>query len=259
MQINKSSNILLIAFILSFTCSLFVSFPAVFFRPKILFNQNLEVKRNILEAAGLYEEGVDISLTFLSSIEKRFISIQTGFFLDSEELSEFDPMKAAKDSMQNLVLENNIAGLRTIAKIAIIYLVKSEDLSSFEKIIFPIRGKGLWSTLYGFLALKTDFNTIDGLTFYQHGETPGLGGEIDNPNWKRQWIGKKLYATDLQVAFEVIRGSVNLEDQDSKYQVDGLSGATITSRGVTNMIHFWFSRSAYGLFIEHLQNQRISF
>ena len=71
------------------------------------------------------------------------------------------------------------------------YLLKKED-GSLDKIILPIHGYGLWSTLYGFIALEKNGNDIFGLQFYQHAETPGLGAEVDNPKWKAQWKGKKL-------------------------------------------------------------------
>ena len=112
--------------------------------------------------------------------------------------------------------------------------------------VLPIHGYGLWSTLYGFIALEGDLETIVGLGFYSHGETPGLGGEVDNPSWKAQWVGKKLYDSQGELAIQVVKGKAAPGDVNS---VDGLSGATLTSRGVSNLVNFWLGDDAFGTFL----------
>ena len=118
-------------------------------------------------------------------------------------------------------------------------------------IILQIRGYGLWGTLYGYIAIKDDFNTVSGIEFYEHKETPGLGAEVDNPKWKASWKGKKIYK-DNEVVLSVIKGKVDESDLQSSYKVDGLSGATITSRGVTNMVSYWFGESGYSQLLREL-------
>ena len=125
------------------------------------------------------------------------------------------------------------------------------QLDNIKKLILPIRGYGLWGTLYGYIAIESDFNTVSGIEFYDHKETPGLGAEVDNPRWKSSWKGKKIYNND-QVALEVIKGKVDTGDIESEYKIDGLSGATITSRGVTNMVSYWFSDSGYANLLKEL-------
>ena len=98
----------------------------------------------------------------------------------------------------------------------------------------------------GYLALESDFKTIIGLEFFDHKETPGLGGEIDNPKWKAIWKGKEIYSDSGDVLISVIKGSVDKSSEEAKYQVDGLSGATITSNGVTNLLSFWLGEMGYG-------------
>ncbi|MEM9413564.1 MAG: NADH:ubiquinone reductase (Na(+)-transporting) subunit C, partial [Planctomycetota bacterium] len=122
---------------------------------------------------------------------------------------------------------------------------------SIDKYVFPIRGKGLWSILKGFIAVENDFQTIAGLTYYEHAETPGLGGEVDNTAWKASWVGKAIYSDDGEVGIEVIKG---IADADDKYAIDGLSGATITSRGVTNMLQFWLGPDGFGPYINNQKN-----
>ena len=105
-----------------------------------------------------------------------------------------------------------------------------------------------------YISLSSDLNTIEGLEFYEHKETPGLGGEVDNQKWKNMWVGKKIYGLKNDVQFQVIKGSVDNESQLAIYQVDGLSGATITSRGVTNMIAYWFGENGYRDVLGNLKN-----
>ena len=120
-----------------------------------------------------------------------------------------------------------------------------------SKLILPIRGFGLWGTMYGYISLENDFNTVAGIEFYQHKETPGLGAEVDNPKWKALWPGKQIYQNN-DVALKVIKGKVESDDSMNAYKVDGLSGATLTSRGVSNMIEYWFSESGYSSMLTEL-------
>ncbi|MGB1927393.1 MAG: NADH:ubiquinone reductase (Na(+)-transporting) subunit C [Rubripirellula sp.] len=136
-----------------------------------------------------------------------------------------------------------------------IFFVKEPGTDNIKQVVLPIFGKGLWGTLYGYLALRSDLNTIQGLTFYQHKETPGLGGEVDNPSWKAQWEGVKLYDENGQPAANVFKGPAPSGDQ---YSVDGLSGATITSRGVTNLIQYWASDDGYGNFLREFAKELAS-
>jgi Na+-transporting NADH:ubiquinone oxidoreductase subunit C len=123
-----------------------------------------------------------------------------------------------------------------------------------DKVILPIYGKGLWSTLYGFVALdRDDLNTIRSLLYYQHGETPGLGGEVDNPSWKALWNGKQAFGADGSVQIQVMRGAVDLAATGAQHKVDGLSGATITSRGVHDMLHYWLGEGGYGHYLDRLR------
>ena len=131
-----------------------------------------------------------------------------------------------------------------------VYFVKKPGTDNILQVVLPVYGKGLWGTLYGYLALKSDLETIQGLTFYQHKETPGLGGEVDNPRWKAMWDGRKLYDPSGKPKAMVFKGPA---PKDNLYAVDGLSGATITSRGVTNLIRYWASDDGYGTFLKTLK------
>ena len=145
-----------------------------------------------------------------------------------------DP-KATKDPLEGLVLE--------------LFAQKGEDGKPSAYVV-PLYGKGLWGTMYGFLTLGgPQFNDIHALVFYEHIETPGLGGEVENPRWKALWDGKKVRDADGAYQIRVIKGSA---PTDSLHEVDGLSGATITSRGVTNLLRFWLGDLGFGPFLSQL-------
>jgi len=148
------------------------------------------------------------------------------------------------------------ASIKRQPKYATVYLARNEA-GEVETIVLPINGYGLWSTLYGFLALKTDLNTVVGLGFYEHAETPGLGGEVDNPKWKSLWPGKKVFGENGNVKIELVKGSVDPASPNADYQVDGLAGATLTSRGVSHLVQFWLGENGFGPFLAKLKEQGV--
>ena len=115
---------------------------------------------------------------------------------------------------------------------------KETSLVGLDAIILPVSGKGLWSTCYGYLALAGDKNTVKGIQFYRHGETPGLGGEIENANWTAMWKGKQILNDKGElVSVTVKKGKVDQSKPvEKKHFVDGLAGATITSNGVSKFV-----------------------
>ncbi len=116
-----------------------------------------------------------------------------------------------------------------------------------------MRGYGLWGTLYGYMALKGDLDTIAGLGFYSQKETPGLGGEVDNPKWKAEWRGVKLYDEQGKVAVQLVKNRAPAGSPEAAYQVDALSGATLTTRGVQHLVQFWLGEHGFGPFLDNLR------
>ena len=155
----------------------------------------------------------------------------------------------------NIPESEDIAKIKTRTLVSPVYLVQENGQTS--KIIFPVYGKGLWSTMYGLLALGPDLNTVYGITYYEHGETPGLGGEIDNPKWQQGFVNKKLFKIEsdgrLVPALTVIKGAVSSADGQADYKIDGLSGATMTSNGVTNSLTYWFGKNGFLPFVENFK------
>ena len=239
-------------------CSILVAVAAVQLKDRQVANAALDRQKKVLVVAGLLgedgravggEEGAaplnadGIRALFAERIVPQVIDLASGEEASGVDAATFDQQRAAKDPAQSRETTGdraNRAQVRRVPNQALVYQVRGEG-DTMSSLILPIEGKGLWSTLYGFLAVSTtDHNTIQGITFYQHGETPGLGGEVDNPSWKALWRGRKIADESGAVQIQVIKGIAGRANA-APYEVDGLSGATITSNGVTSLLHFWLA------------------
>jgi|TARA_R110000822_G_scaffold6583_10_gene27840 Na+-transporting NADH:ubiquinone oxidoreductase subunit C len=242
---------LLVAVTLCIVCALVVSGAAVLLKPAQVANKALDRKANILAAAGLLVPGESVESQF-EQVTTRIVDLRTGEYSDEMPIEGFEQMRVAKNPATSIALgEDDQAKIKRRENFAMVYLIKDGD--ELQKIILPIRGYGLWSTLYGFLALESDFTTVAGLGFYEHGETPGLGGEVDNPRWKALWPGKEIYQ-DGNVAIDLVKGNVDESTPNASHKVDALSGATLTSRGIANLLQFWMGELGYQKFLENLRS-----
>ncbi len=245
--------------VLAFVCSFLVSLASVGLRPLQESNRALERKKNILLAAGLLHGNADDKKidTLFAQVEPRVIDLATGTFVPPETMDPktFDQLASTNDPQLShpLAKDKDIAGLRRLEKYSLVYLIK--DKGKLKEIVLPIRGKGLWSTMYGYVAIDRDLRTIDGIAFYEHGETPGLGGEIENPAWEAGWQGKKIYDDEGKVAIKVAKGASKAKGKAASYEVDGLSGATLTGNGVQRLFHFWFDDQGFKPFLERLRSE----
>ena len=241
-----------VALLLCIVCSVVVSTAAVMLRPMQEANRSLDIKRNILAAAGLMPEGASVEEIF-AKVTTRIVDLETGTYTDSVDPETYDQRVAARDTTVSRALPREVdtANIGRQEKYAEVYFMTDDD--GGEILILPVRGYGLWGTLYGFVAVQSDYNTIIGLGFYEHKETPGLGAEVDNPNWKAIWNGKELYDESGDVAIQVIKGPVDSGTPNAEHKVDGLSGATLTSRGVSNLMNFWFGENGYKPFLTNLK------
>jgi Na+-transporting NADH:ubiquinone oxidoreductase subunit C len=250
---DSTKKTLIVAFSLCIVCSVIVSTAAVVLKPAQEANKTLDRKRNILAAAGMLDDSRAVEEQF-AQVSTRVVDLRTGKFSDDVDVEKYNQRKAAKDPSASVKLtdEQDQAKVARREHYAVIYLVEDAQ-GGIDKIILPIHGYGLWSTLYGFIALESDANTVAGLGFYEHGETPGLGGEVDNPRWKAVWPGKQVYR-DGDVAVELIKGAVNSAHANAPWQIDGLAGATLTSRGVTNLVQFWLGENGFAPFLDNLKS-----
>lgn len=234
-------------------CSVLVAGAAVILRQPQEANKLLDRKRNILMAAGLMAEDKGVDELF-ANIDAKVVELATGEYAKGIDPEAFDQRQAAKDPAQSVAIppEKDLAGNKRRAKLAPVYLVRGSE--EVVKVILPVYGKGLWSTLYGFVALDAkNLSTIRALIFYEHAETPGLGGEVDNPNWRAQWNGKEAFDEKGSIRIEVIKGKVDPGRPEAKYQVDGISGASITTRGVKNMLRYWLGEDGFGPYLARLK------
>ena len=201
----------------------------------------------------MLQEGLSVEEQF-SQVTARVVDLRTGRFADDVDPDRYDQRKAAKDpdGSDRLNAEQDQAKIARREHYAIVYLVEDSD-GEVDKVILPVHGAGLWSTLYGFIALESDGNTVAGLGFYEHGETPGLGGEVDNPRWKAFWPGKQVYR-DGEVNIALIKGSVDPGSANAPWQIDGLAGATLTANGVTNLVQFWLGENGFQPFLDNLKS-----
>lgn len=252
---NESrTKTIFVAVALCLVCSIIVSMAAVFLKPIQLANKALDKKHNILEVAGLVDEGRTMDELF-AGIETRVVDLQTGEYVTDVDASTYDQRRAARDPSSSVSIDpdKDVANIRARARYATVYLVK--DGEQTDKVILPVHGYGLWSTMYGFIALEEDANTVYGLRFYEHAETPGLGGEVDNARWRQQWRGKKLFDESGDIRVDVVQGNVDAGSPEAVYQVDGLSGATLTSRGVENLLRYWMGPDGFRPYLERLRQQ----
>jgi Na+-transporting NADH:ubiquinone oxidoreductase subunit C len=237
-----------VAVAICLVASMIVSVAAVSLRPVQEANKLRDKQLNVLQVAGVYEPGMDVAEAF-AAFEPKVLELETGAFSDRFDASNFDDASAVDDPELSVALDNDPAGIGRQAKYRTVYLLKDET-GAIDKVILPIRGYGLWSTLYGFIAVEENGNEIFGLQFYQHGETPGLGAEVDNPKWKAMWNGKELFddSGTLQISVAKAQGPAGPD-----HHIDALAGATLTSVGVDNLVKFWMGDQGYARFLAKLK------
>jgi Na+-transporting NADH:ubiquinone oxidoreductase subunit C len=242
--------------VLALFCSALVAGAAVGLRPLQEANSRLDQKRNILRAAGIYQPEGDVEQQF-AAVRTRLVDLASGEFVPEDRLSPaaFDQRRAALSSDQGMALAKgaDTARLSRVEKYSLVYLVM--DRERVDQLILPIRGKGLWSTMFAYVAIDADLNTVRGISFYAHGETPGLGGEIDNEGWQAGWRGKRVYGSDGAVGIKLIKGKAAATGANAAYEIDGLSGATMTGAGVSNLLRFWFGEHGFKPFLRRLQEK----
>ena len=228
-------------------CSIVVSGAAVGLRSLQQTNAALDKKSNILNAAGLYEMGMSnsaIESTYSERVEQRFVNLDEGTFVEAPK-PDYDMYKAAKETEYSTKVTNSNVGFQRRPNVASVYLVRN-DAGEVSRIILPVHGSGLWDLMYGFLAVDADGQTVRELIYYQQKETPGLGGEVQNPAWQDKWDGKELYENG-EVAIRVVKNA----NPSNPHTIDALSGATLTSNGVENTIRYWVGEQGFGQFLKN--------
>ena len=255
---NKDSikNILMIGIGLCLVCAAVISIIAVGLKELQKNNAILDQQKKIVAAADLQGFYGSTEVAF-DSIEEIIIDIEEGL-ITNDSTEKYDLSKELRDPSRHKVLSSieDIATIKKRENFSKIFLEYREG--QLNTVILPVRGYGLWGILYGYLAISSDLNTIVGLEFYEHKETPGLGAEVDNPKWKALWRGKKIYDENGEILIKVVKGKVDNSRDMSTYEVDGLSGATLTSNGVSNLLAYWLSDSGFKKFLNNLKQENIN-
>ena len=216
---NKYIFILTITIVSSF----FLSLASEGFKEMKKKNVEIDKKKNILSAIGVAIDNFtvdDVDEYFKSNIDSLIIDID-GLIVDNISIEDLNEVENKSTGEVRYFYENK--------EFLPLYVETKENV-----IIMPISGKGLWSSLFGYFALDADnYSTVKGITFYAHAETPGLGAEISKKWFQDNFVNKEIYENDNLKSIAVAKGKA---DENSKYEVDGISGATITSNGVTTLL-----------------------
>ncbi|MES3008127.1 MAG: Na(+)-translocating NADH-quinone reductase subunit C [Pseudomonadota bacterium] len=260
MAFNKDSvsGTVKVALIVCVVCSIFISSAAVILKPFQVENKILDRNMNILIAAGMFDPALNSQAeinSLFAEFTPRVVDLDSGTFMTNEQLTQlgidletYDDRAAQSDPdfSDALTEDEDVADIKRRVRYATVYLVEAAD-GALQTIVLPVSGYGLWGTMYGYLALEGDGNTVTGIGFYDHKETPGLGGEITNPRWKALWPGKQIFDADSEVALRIVKGN-----GAGVHEVDGLSGASLTTRGVGNLIAFWMGPKGFGPFLANV-------
>lgn len=241
-------------------CSSLVSAAVVVLRPIQLNNQMVERSRNIIRLTGLVDEGVTPSdeamLELYQDMDVRILDIDQATFNDELDPLSFDARRAVNNPELGVDIppDQDLANLGRRSRFAPVYMVLTED-GKLDRLILPVRGTGMWSMIYGYIALESDLNTIASVTFYEQNETPGLGDQIMRPEWQALWKGRHIYDEVGDPRFAVNHGKVEPGSSTWLYEVDALTGATVTADAVTAMIRYWFGPDGYRDFLNRLREQ----
>ncbi len=186
--------------------------------------EEFDRQKNVMLAAGLLKPDeqkarAELEQLYAQRVEERVLELASGE-TGKVTVAAFKAMRDADKKPYRLIA------------------VTKDAAGKADAWVVPISGPGLWSILFGFLALEADGQHVRGLTFYKHGETPGLGGECENPEWTAKWVGKSIVDDQGKlVSVTVRKGKVDPAiAQQQQHEVDGLSGATITSNGITTFL-----------------------
>lgn len=240
-------------------CAVLVSASAILLRPLQLEHELVKRYRNVAALTGLVAPDAELDdatvRDVVSHLDARVLDLETGTFVPDASPDDVDSRAAIEDPARSdpIPADADLARLGRRPREEVVYLVWVDGMLS--RVILPIYGQGMWSTLYGLIALEADLDTIAAVTFYEQAETAGLGDRIEDKDWQAQWVGRRIYGTDGKVRFRVAGGRVDPGAPVAVHEVDGLSGATVTSNAVTALVRFWFGEHGYRPFLERLAAQ----
>jgi len=244
---------LFVAAAVCLACSVLVSAAVQLLEPRQKANRELERERQIMAIIAGQPALADMLETLEEvDVRARVVELATGLYADWIDPATFDSARAERDPLQSVELppERDPARIGRRAKLATVYEVWRAD--RLELVILPVHGLGYAATIRGFLAVARDGNTVVGLGFHEHGETPGLGGEIEDPEWLAQWEGKELRDEQGRIRIRVTLDETDPAAPGSVHLVDGISGASRTSDAVTNLLRFWVGADGFEAYLRRI-------
>lgn len=256
MATENIGRTLLVATAVALGCSAMVSLAIHYLRPIQDAYAQLERNRTVLAAAG--ELPVELSdrqvVTGYLELDIRLVDMTRGIFVDAAPVGKvhtYDHWALEEGSPLLLAPEGEPAPHQPTLtpRYVPVYLVwKGQTL---HRLVLPVHGKGMWSTIYAYLALQGDLSTIAALHVYRHGETPGIGDRIEDPRWLSTWAGKRVYDDAGRSRFSLTKNA-----SDSPYSVDLITGASVTSEALGNIVRFWMGPQAYGPLLQALRETK---
>lgn len=215
MDVNKNSYTFGFAAVMVVVVAALLSVAAILLKPSQSRNILLEKKQNILSSVGI-------------NIDREQAEIQYPIFVKEELVlnykgEEINGVAFDVDLQKELKKDKKLQSLPLFIS----------EVDGKKQYIIPLRGKGLWGPIWGFISLENDLNKVFGAVFDHKAETPGLGAEINQPFFEDPFSGKSIFDGDELKSIKVIKGGAG---EDNMYGVDGISGGTITSDGVTDML-----------------------
>ncbi|MDH3740442.1 MAG: Na(+)-translocating NADH-quinone reductase subunit C [Hyphomicrobiales bacterium] len=252
---NESpAKAVIVTLLVCVVASVFVAGSAVLLRPKQIANRQLAQERQIVEILqGAPAAHDTVGQIDVRDLEARVVELATGNYAEAMDAARFDERRMIRSPTQSVTIaaDQDLAQIKSRAKYAVVHVLMRGGKPQF--VVLPIRGLGFGSMLYGYIGLSGDTETVVGLGFYEHGETPGLGALIDDPAWRRMWSGKKVWQPGGEVGLGVARGPVVPGTAESRHYVDGITGATWTGQGVTNLLRYWLGEHGFGPYLKKLR------
>lgn len=247
---------LTVTFAVALVCSILVAGAAVLLKPLQVANKEAERQRHITDIIKRLPE-LDERLENKDNVTliPMVVDLASGDYAPDVNAETFDQRRARLDPALSAPIEpeHDVAGLKRRATHAVVYVLSENGRPRL--VVLPVHGKGYASTLYGYLGVEADLSSVVGLAFYEHGETPGLGSLIDAPSWRDKWFGKKIYDSGGILRLGVADTAVDPASPDAAYQVDGITGATWTSHGVTNLLRYWLGENGFGPYLKKLRKE----
>ena len=242
---------ILVVMLTALVCSVLVTLTAVKWQPIQQAYQNLDRNRALVEISGLIHETEQLTnsevISLLQKIEARVVNLGTGETDLSHNPKTFDGWLADNNPelSEEIPTELDLAKLKHRSRLVNAYLIIDSENGQLKRLVLPIYGKGMWSKIFGFIAVENDLNTIAGITFYQQTETAGIGDKILDPNWQKSWRGRKLFDENNTLLHGGDLNRISPSELGALHQIDAISGATVTVDAVKDMVRYWFGPHGY--------------